>query len=53
MQSGVFGIFDLMKMSHYMEIYLSSGKMDCSYLMFIEDDNANEGGDTLAQISDK
>lgn len=46
MQSGVFGIFDLMKMSHYMEVYLSSGKMDCSYIMGLEDDNNELGGDT-------
>ena len=47
-KKGVFNIFNKMQMSHYLEVYLTSSKIDCTYFMRLDDDN----DDLLMKVRD-
>ena len=37
-----FNVFDNMCLSHYLEIYLSSSKLDCMFFLKLDDPNVND-----------
>lgn len=39
LKAGVFSLFDKITMSHYLECYLSSSKMDCMFFLRLTDSN--------------
>ena len=41
--SGVFTLFNQIRIAHYMELYLFSDKIDCGYFLRISDSNLEDG----------
>jgi hypothetical protein len=38
-ERGVFSLFDKMAISHYLEVYISSSKIDAAFFLNLKDDN--------------
>lgn len=49
LKKGVFDLFDKITISHYLEVYLSSSKIDCTFFIKLGDHN---GADDLFSIAD-
>jgi hypothetical protein len=53
LEKGVFNLFDKLNISHYLECYLSSSKLDCNFFIKLQDENGPETMNKLVALADK
>jgi hypothetical protein len=53
LEKGVFNLFDKINLSHYLECYLSSSKLDCLFFIKLQDENGPETMNKIVALGDK